>query len=203
MNAVGAQPGGPAPEPAGVAPDGTPPPGPALELLDAEPLPDLSRQVMLLRVGDQRVGLAVGEIGAVLDEARLSVVPKAPAGVLGIMNHLGSVLTVVSLAAVLGLPEPAGAARQEPAAGARTAPFVVVVERRGERIGLRVDRVEGVTLTVDLDRDVVAELEGRPGRPGPFSRGWLVHEEAPVRLLDGDALIDEVMARFERRDRRA
>ena len=168
-----------------------------------EPLPDLSRQVMLVRVADQRAGIVVGEIAAVLDVARLSVVPKAPPGVLGIMNHVGSILTVVSVAAMLGLPEPPASGRADSAAAGRTAPFVVVVERRGERIGLRVDRVEGVTLTVDVERDVLAEVEGQPGGPGPFTRGWLVYEGAPVRLLDGAALIDEVMGRFERRERRA
>ena len=160
--------------------------------LDAAPMPDLSRQVMLVRAGETQVGLVVGEVAAVAEEGRLSAVPKAPPGVLGIMNHLGSVITVVSLAAILGLPE----------AKARTAtPFVVVVERGDDRIGLRVERVDGITLTVDLDQDIVSD--GPDGPAGPLSRGWLAYEGATVRLLDGAAIVEEVLARFERRERRA
>ncbi len=156
-------------------------------------MPDLSRQVMLVRAGESRVGLVVGEVAAVVEQGRLSIVPKAPAGVLGIMNHVGSVLTVVSLAAVLaGTDAP-------PAPG--TVPFVVVVERGEDRIGLRVERVDGITLTVDLDQDVVTN--GPEGPAGPFSRGWLAYEGSSVRLVDGAAIVGEVLARFERRERRA
>ncbi len=161
--------------------------------LEAAPMPDLSRQVMLVRAGEVRVGLVVGEVAAVVEEARLSIVPKAPAAVLGIMNHLGSVLTVVSLAAVLELPE-----ASVPAVGA---PFVAVVERGGDRIGLRVERVDGITLTVDLDQDI--QTDGPEGPAGPFSRGWLAYEGSSVRLVDGAAIVGEVLARFERRERRA
>jgi purine-binding chemotaxis protein CheW len=152
-------------------------------------LPDLSRQVMLVTVGAERAGLVVGEVTAVLEQARLSAVPKAPAGVLGIMNHVGSVVTVVSLAAVLAMPE-------APALSG-AAPFVVVVERRDDRIGLRVDRVEGITLTVDLDQHV------RPAPEERLCRGWLAYEGREIRLIDGGAVVDEVLARFERRERRA
>jgi chemotaxis signal transduction protein len=174
--------------------------------LEAAALPDLARQVMLVRVGGARFGLVVEDVAGVLEEARLSAVPKAPAGVLGIMNHVGSVLTVVDLAAVLGraeTSEPVGAlARRDDASadrssGAAAPRFVVVVERKDDRIGLRVDRVEGITLTVDLARD----LEPEPG--ARLSRGRLTYEGEAVRLLDGAAIVDEVLARFERRDRRA
>lgn len=165
-----------------------------LELpLEPAPLPDLSRQVMIARAGETRVGLVVEEVAAVVEQGTLSLVPKAPAGVLGIMNHLGSVLTVVSLAALLGLPE------VPLAAGAP--PFVVVVEHGEERIGLRVERVDGITLTVDLAEDVASE--GPEGAPGPFARGWLAYEGSSMRLVDGAAIVNEVLARFERRERRA
>jgi chemotaxis signal transduction protein len=100
---------------------------------------------------------------------------------------------VVSLAAVLGLPE-----APVPAVGA---PFVAVVERGGDRIGLRVERVDGITLTVDLDQDI--QTDGPEGPAGPFSRGWLAYEGSSVRLVDGAAIVGEVLARFERRERRA
>jgi chemotaxis signal transduction protein len=149
----------------------------------AHSLPDLSRQVVLLQIGAERVGLVVAEVVAVLDQARLSAVPKAPPGVLGIMNHVGSVLIVVSLAAVLGLPE----------SPATQTPFVVVLERQGDRIGVQVDRVERITLTVNLAQDVRTEPRAR------LARGWLTYEGTEVRLVDGAAVVGEVLARFERR----
>ncbi len=161
-------------------------PGPA-------PLPDLSRQVLLLRAGGERLGLVVEETAGVLERGRLSFVPKAPPGVLGIMNHVGSVLTVVSLAVLLGLPD----ASSDPA----STPLVVVVERREDRIGLVVERIEGITLTIDLANDVRPEPGG--AEPLPFSRGRLAYGGVSVRLLDGGAIVDEVLVRFERRERRA
>ncbi len=207
----------------------------------AEPaaLPDLSRQVLVLRAGGERLGLVVEEIAGVVERGRLSAVPKAPPGVRGIMNHVGAVLTVVSLADLLGLPETSAGT-----------PLVVVVERRDVRLGLLAERIEGVTLTADLALDLtpepgaarpapagaeaaagLPEAGGAPGDgrppdvpvgPGPreaeppgaatgrdrprslpFSRGWLEHEGTAVRVLDGGAIVDEVLARFERRDRRA
>lgn len=161
---------------------------PAAPTLDAAPLPDLSKQVMLVRAGEVQVGLVVEQVAAVMEQGRLSLVPKAPAGVLGIMNHTGSVVTVVSLASMLDLPEP-------PPAG--SVPFVVVLERGDDRIGVRVERVDGITLTADLERDVVTD--GPEGPRGPFSRGWLAYEGSTVRLVDGAAIVNEVLARFEHR----
>lgn len=157
--------------------------------LEPAALPDLSRQVLLLQAGGERLGLVVGETAGVLEQARLSLVPKAPAGVLGVMNHVGSVLTVVSLAALLGLPDASP--------GQAATRLVVVVEQREGRIGLVVERIEGITLTVDLASDVQPGPEG--AAPLPFCRGWFTHGGAPVRLLSGGAIVDEVLGRFERR----
>lgn len=161
---------------------------PAATAAEAAPLPDLAQQVLVVQAGGERLGFVLREVAWVVERQRLSAVPKAPPGVLGIMNHLGTVVTVASLTALLGLPE------------AAPGPLVVVLESRDVRVGLVVERVEGVTLELDPAADVAsAPPAGAAAGPAalPFARGFVLHEGAPVRLLDGAAIVDEVVARFE------
>ncbi len=83
-------------------------------------------------LGAERVGLAVASVREVVQSSRLTAVPRAPAGVRGLINLRGSVVPVVSLAERLGL------------AGDGPAQCIVVCEWQGEPVGLLVDDVLAV-----------------------------------------------------------
>lgn len=83
-------------------------------------------------LGAERVGLSVGAVREVVLASRLTPVPRAPAGVRGLINLRGNVIPVLSLAERLGV------------AGDGRAQCIVVCEWQGEAVGLLVDDVLAV-----------------------------------------------------------
>lgn len=86
---------------------------------------------LTVRAGDARISLPAQAVAEIIRRPRLTRMPHAPDGLLGVTHLRGAVLPVVSLSALKGLP-----------AGD---PERVVVLRRDPPIGLAVDGVEALS----------------------------------------------------------
>lgn len=100
---------------------------------------------IVVRIGDERYAIGLGDVVEILDLPAATPVPGAPAGVEGLAMVRDEVLLVLVLASLLGRPV---------AAGGRGS--VVVVEREGVRYGLRVDALEGLE---QLDEDCLRRID--------------------------------------------
>jgi purine-binding chemotaxis protein CheW len=89
-----------------------------------------------VRVGPELYALPVASVLEVAEVDRLTAVPGAPTGTLGLQNLRGSALPIFELAALLGV------AGGEPSR-------IVVTESQGSRAGLAVDEVCDVGLLPD------------------------------------------------------
>ncbi len=126
-------------------------------------------------LGEERVGLGVGSVREVVQACRLTVVPRAPAGVRGLINLRGSVVPVVSLAEKLGI------------AGDGRAQCIVVCEWQGEPVGLLVDDVLAVAPLAPEPADALGTAVAER-----FVRGLGRTQEGElVLLLDVPALLEE------------
>jgi purine-binding chemotaxis protein CheW len=56
-----------------------------------------ARQYLSFNLGDELYGVEVGRVEVVLDEARVTRVPRAPYWLRGLINHRGSVVPIVDL----------------------------------------------------------------------------------------------------------
>jgi purine-binding chemotaxis protein CheW len=106
---------------------------PATNTAAAAALPD----VLSFTVGGQRLALAAGVVADIIRPRPITRVPHAPASMIGVANLRGTVLPVLSTAALLGQSPD-----QAPAAPAPAARVVIVRRSSGaDRLGLLVDSV--------------------------------------------------------------
>ena len=136
-----------------------------------------ARRACLFSLGG--LGLAVDVVQAreivVLD--RCTVVPGAPEAVLGVTNLRGSILPVVEVRPLLGLP----ARPPEPGA------MAIVLVDGDWRAALAIDRIRGLAWFDEPD-----PLDEPAGAVEDFAIGILVHEGERLPLLDASRLLRAV-----------
>jgi purine-binding chemotaxis protein CheW len=127
---------------------------------------DEPRLVLTLLVAGRLCGIPVPRVRDVLRGEQIARVPLAPAGIAGVLNLRGRIVTAVDLRNRLGLPaaEP-GAPRMS-----------VVVEHENELYSLLAD---GVREVLSLSG------EEREDAPATLSDAWREHASAVHRLPEG------------------
>lgn len=144
------------------------------------------RDIVIVRVGDHRLGLDSAVVQDVFHPRSITPVPLARKEILGLLNLRGRIVTAVCARRRLGLPDRPPGAPEPKAVGA---------EVKGDSYGLVVDEVEGV---IRLDADALTGApDNLPPRWSEITLG--VHRE-PDRLiiiLDGVKLFTSLAATLE------
>ena len=91
-------------------------------------------RLLAVTLAGQEFGIPVTQVRDVLGPQRTTVVPLAPAGIAGLLNLRGRIVTVIDMRALLGLPPNGADGRM----------MQVVVEQGEESFSLRVDAVGDV-----------------------------------------------------------
>ncbi len=113
---------------------------------DVHPVPTSGvLDVLEILLDDQRIAFALADVVEVLPAAEVTPLPGAPSVVRGLLNLRGEPLPVLDLRARVGLPERPADADDH----------VLVCLAAGRRLGVWVDRAEGVRAldTARLDDD--------------------------------------------------
>jgi purine-binding chemotaxis protein CheW len=121
-----------------------------------------------VRVGSELYALPVETVLEVADVGRLTFVPGARPGTLGLQNLRGSALPIFDLAAVLGV------------SGDERRSRLVVTESRGRKAGLAVDEV----------RDVGSLPDAGDETDSPLLTRAALADTGLIGVLDLDALLD-------------
>lgn len=103
-------------------------------------------QMILFKMNQQHYLIAAETVEEVVDTVQITKVPLAPLWVKGLINLRGTVLTVISLAQLVGLPE------------SKTNRNIMIMKKDDERRGLLIDEVIEV---VDVDPDDIQLSEGQ------------------------------------------
>jgi purine-binding chemotaxis protein CheW len=131
----------------------------------------------------RRYALPAGGVAEVMRVPALTCVPQSPKALLGIANLRGAVLPVVSLRALLGMPE-----------GIARATTRAVVLNVGAPVALVVDAVDAlVTLAPERVETRHSELAAQPGEAleGAFQEAA---DKTPAKILDIKRLLDGAFA---------
>jgi chemotaxis signal transduction protein len=123
-------------------------------------------------VAQEHYALPVDHVLEVIEPGELTPVPGAPSQVIGIGNVRGQVVPMLSVAALLGLPEE-GPGR------------IVVAEHGGRRAGLAVASVLDVGELADPSHEA----------DSPFLIGAALVDGTLVGLLDLDAILSSTQLR--------
>jgi purine-binding chemotaxis protein CheW len=122
----------------------------------------MSEDLVVMELARQRYALPVRQVREVLPRAALTMLPGAPAAVLGILSLRGSLLLVLDLRQRLGLP----------VVPATISQCIVIVVLQRLTVGVLVDAVAGIVAGSGLDAPAtdddaevlirkVAEIDGQ------------------------------------------
>jgi purine-binding chemotaxis protein CheW len=90
--------------------------------------------VLVFRLGDERYGIELADVGAVLGAMRSTPVPESEAKLEGLINVNGTVRPVLNLRFALGLP----------AAGPDTPEYFLLLRQKQQELGVKVEEIECV-----------------------------------------------------------
>ena len=121
--------------------------------------------------GGNRYALPLSAVRRVTEVSALARVPRAPPGLLGVMNHAGRVACVVDLGPLVGL-------RARPA---RPEGRVVMLQRARGDLGLYVSEVAGIELLSEESATPLLERQGA-------AVSELARPEGPIKLIDPELL---------------
>lgn len=146
-------------------------------------------QLVVFEVAGQACAIELDRVVRVLRMVRLMPLPKAPAIVIGIFDHHGEVLPVVSVRRRLRLPDRNLSPNDQ----------LLVVQTRRRALALAVDRVDRV---VGIEPDEItppqalaAGIEGLQGVARLPERGLILVQDLDAFLsLDEDAQIATALA---------
>jgi purine-binding chemotaxis protein CheW len=132
--------------------------------------------VLIFRLAQERYAIELQDLAEAIPFAHCSAVPGSSPPVLGVINLRGELRPVLDLCRLLALSEN----------GDRDSGFVLVLRRRGQQIGLRVDRIEEL-------REIRPEELSGPGQAN-YVKG--IASDA-LMLLNVEALLAEVFSKEE------
>jgi len=130
-------------------------------------------------VGKVQFGIDIIKIQEINKQMTMTTVPQAPEYVLGILNLRGRIVTIIDLAKKLGLSS----------AGHTVDSRIIIVDSKGEHIGLLVDRIGDVELAK------TDEIEPPPanigGILGSFFEGVFKTKDKLISVLDLEEVFKE------------
>jgi purine-binding chemotaxis protein CheW len=148
--------------------------------------PTRAVRACLFVLAEDVFGVDVRSAREVVDIEELTIAPRGPSYLVGVANLKGSILPVLELRPLLGLPStPAGR-------GARA----LVVEADPLRAAILTDRVLGLRVFDEL----TPVAEAPPGGPAAFALGVGRYPEGPVTILDVPRLLEALRIRATPRE---
>jgi purine-binding chemotaxis protein CheW len=134
-------------------------------------------ELLAFWVGDEEYGVDIVQIQEIIKVPEITMVPRAPGAVLGIISLRGTVVAVLDLRTVLGMERRA----------ARRSSRILVLRGDGEPVGLVVDQVSSV---VRFDRDAIQPVPRTMKRQASdLLQGVAREEERMLIVLDLPAVI--------------
>jgi len=152
-----------------------------------EAAPIAIERFLTFDLGPETYASNISDIREIIKMTAVTPVPRAPAAVLGILSKRGVVMPIVDVAAALGLRPP----RREVLPDQR-----ILVTGSGDRtVGLRVDRVHGVTVT---RRDEVGPVPATVSKEAAsFLRGLARQGDGLFIVMDLAALREDLIERAD------
>ncbi len=136
------------------------------------------QQLVVFRLGSEKYGIDIGRVQGIERMQPVTVVPRAPHFVEGVINLRGQITPVINLRTRFGFE------RAEPTKETR----IVVVYMRDQWVGLVVDAVEGVSRLSSSQIEPPSAFV-RSAESG-YLRGIAKIEDGLLILLDLDKVLD-------------
>ena len=158
-----------------------------IETIDAAS--SLDEQVIVFRLHDEYFGFAISLVNEITEVLPMSMVPKAPDFVTGVVNYHGRILAVLNLARFFNLPS------HERGALSR----IVVLVPEGYSVGLLVDSIKEITFVREEEEEEPNPMEGEEFKNKYIKRVVNI-KDFLVNIIDVDKLITDLEDYFKEVD---
>lgn len=135
------------------------------------------RELLIFSIGAEQYAVPIESIAEIIEPRRETPVPNADPAVLGVISLRGTIVTIVDAGRKLGH---AGAGNGP---DART----IVVQREGELIGFKVDRISRVVAVAESEIETAPQLVAE--ERGELVAGVFKHDDHLSILLSLDELL--------------
>jgi purine-binding chemotaxis protein CheW len=133
-------------------------------------------QMILFKLSDQYYLISASSVEEVIDTIEITPVPLAPKWVKGLINLRGVVMTAVSLAKLINVPEPKGSKN------------ILIMKKDDQRKGLLIEEVIEI-IDVDPKRIVLSDNKDNNKENSEFYSGVVSFPDKVANVIDISKII--------------
>jgi len=139
-----------------------------------------SQQYITFKIGEELYGIAIMAVKEVMTPRPVTVIPRTPKYLIGIINLRGEVISVIDLRIRFGLDKKEMSTRSR----------IIVVVANGMKMGILVDSINAI-MTLDVDDLRNANMIVSSDKQKFVSGSYKLSEDSILLILLQDKIIDE------------
>ncbi|MGG7163919.1 chemotaxis protein CheW [Clostridium ihumii] len=129
-------------------------------------------QVVVFKIGDEQFAVETSKVQSISDMTNITMVPKAPSHIKGLINLRGIIITILDINLILDM-NPSYAEEQN----------IIILNLEDESVGITVDSVDEV---LDIEDSSVERALGEKEKI--FIKGVINLKDRIITLLDFDKI---------------
>lgn len=130
-------------------------------------------QVVIFKLNDEQFAVETSKVQSINDMMEITKVPKAAAHIKGLINLRGTIISLLDINLLLGIP--AAENKQD---------NIIILENDEEQIGINVDQVDEV---LEVEESIIEKIED--DRKKAYIKGIINFEDRIVTLVDINKLL--------------
>ena len=130
-------------------------------------------QIVVFKLGEEHFAVETEKVQGINDMMEITLVPKAPRYIKGLINLRGSIKSLVDINLILNINS---SCKQQ---------NIIILTVEDEEIGISVDEVEEV---LDIDEKSIQRVDNE--EVNPYIKGILNQDEKLITIIDIDKLLE-------------
>ena len=131
-------------------------------------------QIVVFKLGEEHFAVETERVQSINDTMGITIVPKAPRYIKGLINLRGSIKSLVDINLLLSVTP------------GKEQNNIIILTVKDEEIGISVDEVEEV---LDIDEKSIQKLDEEATKEQPYIKGILNYDEKLLTIIDIDKLL--------------
>jgi len=131
-------------------------------------------QIVVFKLGEEHFAVETEKVQSINDTMGITIVPKAPRYIKGLINLRGSIKSLVDINLLLNVTP------------GKEQNNIIILTVKDEEIGITVDEVEEV---LDIDEKSIQKLDKESDKEQPYIKGILNYDEKLLTIIDIDKLL--------------
>lgn len=130
-------------------------------------------QIVVFKLGEEHFAVETERVQSINDSMNITLVPKSPKHIKGLINLRGNIKSLVDINLLLGV------------SSNREQNNIIILNSQDEEIGISVDEVEEV---LDIDEKLIQKVNNNQNIQ--YIKGILNHDNKLLTIIDIDCLLN-------------